>query len=79
MVGAYVPLRMEGNIVVNGVLVSCYPSANHDFANIGMKPGHLFPEIMEWIFGLDNGFSVYAYVSEDDGSWVQMVGDIITR
>ena len=70
---------MEGNILVNGVLASCYPSAYHDLANIGMKPVQLFPDIMEWIFGVDNGFSVYAKVTEDVGSWVRMGGDIKTR
>ena len=78
MVGAYVPLTMESNILVNVVLASCYPSANHDLANIGMKPGQLFPEIIEWVFGLDNGFSVYAKISEDVGSRVQVGGDIKT-
>ena len=62
--------------MVNGVLASCYPSAYHDVANIGMKPMQLYPEIMEWIFGVDNGFSVYAKVSEDTSRWIQMGGDI---
>ena len=65
---------MNGNIFVDGVLASCYPSVDHDLANIAMKPVQLFPEIMDWIFGMDNGFSVYAKVSEDVGSWVQIDG-----
>ena len=64
--------------MVNGVLASCYLSVYHDVANIGMKPMQLYPEIMEWIFGVDNGFSVYAKVSEDASRWIQMGGDIKT-
>ena len=30
-IGANVPLTKEGNIMVDGVLASCYPSADHDF------------------------------------------------
>ena len=64
---------MEGNILVNGVLDFCYPTAYHDLANIGMKPVQLYPEIMEWIFGKDNGFSVYAKLSEDTSKWVRPI------
>ena len=73
MLGAFVPLTMHGNILVDGVLASCYPSVHHDLANIGMKPVQLFPEIMDSIFGVDNGFSVYVKISEDVGRWVQIV------
>ena len=42
---------MEGNIVVDGVLASCYASCHHDLNHIGALPIQLFPKIMEWIFG----------------------------
>ena len=45
--GLYVPLTMEGNIVVGGVLASCYPSVPHDLAHMGMTPIRLFPSIFE--------------------------------
>ena len=71
--GAFVPLTREGNIVVDGILASCHASGHHDLANIGMKPVQTFPGIMNWIFGVDNGFSVYVKVSEYVDKWVQMV------
>ena len=36
------PLTMEGNIIVDGVLASCYASFDHDLAHIAMAP-------MQWI------------------------------
>ena len=65
---------MEGNIVVDGVLASCYPSCHHDVSHIGMRPVSWFPELMQWIFGEDNGFSVYANVLEHLGGLVFPVG-----
>ena len=55
MKGAHVPLPMEANIVVDGVLASCYPSYNHDLGHIGMMPIQMFPTLLEWIFCDDNG------------------------
>ena len=55
---------MEGNIVVDGVLASCYPSTYHDMAHIGMAPVQWFPEMIEWIFGDDNGLFAYANILE---------------
>ena len=52
-VGAHVPLTMEGNIMVDGVLASCYAFTNHDLAHLGMSPMRIYPEIVEWIFGKD--------------------------
>ena len=49
--GAYVPLTMEGNIVVEGVLTSCYADFHHDLAHLGLIPIQIFPVIMEWLFG----------------------------
>ena len=50
---------MEGRIVVDGVLASCYASTYHDLAYIGMVALQSFPKVMEWIFGDDTGFQVY--------------------
>ena len=36
--GAFVPLTMKGNIVVDGVLASCYASFDHDLAHFVMTP-----------------------------------------
>ena len=44
---------MEGSIVVDSVLASCYPSAHHDLAHIALTPIRWFPKIFEWIFGDD--------------------------
>ena len=55
IVGAYVPLTDEENIVVDRILASCYASFDHDLAHIAMTPMKLFPELMEWIFGDNNG------------------------
>ena len=44
------PLTMEGNIVVDGVLASCYASCDHDVANWAMSPLKWFPEMLNWIF-----------------------------
>ena len=68
---------MEGNLVVDEVLASCYPSANHDLAHIGMMPTRYFPSIMELIFGEDNGFSVFSNIANDLGGWVLPAKDFI--
>ena len=51
---------MEGTIIVDGVLASCYPFADHDISHFGMTPLRWFPGPVEWMFGEDNGMSVYA-------------------
>ena len=61
---------MEGNIVVNDVLVSCYPDIDHDMSHFGMTPIRLFPVMIQWIFGEDNGISSYANVAEYVADWV---------
>ena len=63
--GAYTPLTMEGNIIVEEVLASCYAFGNHDFAHVGVTPIRWFKRIMmKLIFGQNNGFSVYAITAE---------------
>ena len=56
---------MDGNIIVDGVLASCYPCSHHDLAHISMTPIRWFPQMMKWIFGEENGFLVVVKVAED--------------
>ena len=69
-VGAYVPLTVEGTILVDGVLASCYTSADHDLAHFAMAPSQWFPNKMEMIFGKDNGFSVFAKLVKNLVKWL---------
>ena len=64
ILGAYSPLTMEGNIVVDGILVSCYASADHNLAHLGMTPMRWFPDIVDYIFGNDH---VYVNIAKDLG------------
>ena len=61
---------MEGNIIVDGVLASCYPSADHDLAHISMAPMQWFPGFTEFIFGFDNEMQAYVYILNDLWGWV---------
>ena len=61
--GVYVPVTMNGNIIVDGVLASCYPSVDHDLAHFRMTPLRWFPEATEWIFGQDNGWQVFVKIT----------------
>ena len=65
---------MEGNIVVDGVLASCYPSCHHDMAHIGMTPLSWFPKVTKWIFDEDNGFLVYVKVLDYFGRFLMPDG-----
>ena len=69
LLGAYVPLTMEGNIVVNEVLASCYPSTHHDLAHFAMTPFRYFPQLIMSIFHDENGFSGFVKIMEDFGKW----------
>ena len=68
--GTYVPLTMEGTILVDGVLASCYASFDHHLAHIAMTPIRWFPGVMEWIFGWDNGSPSYVNIIKDFGKWI---------
>ena len=46
--------------MVDGVLASCYASVDHELAHIGMLSIQWFPEIMQWVFGEDDGYSIFA-------------------
>ena len=56
---------MEGTIVVDGILTSCYASVDHDIAHIGMSPLRWFPGIMRWIFGAENERSPFVTMAKD--------------
>ena len=68
--GAYVPVTMEGNLIVDGILASCYPSFDHDVLHFGMTPLRWFPGMTEWFFGEDDGVSGYIYTLAHMGLWV---------
>ena len=61
---------MNGNIVVDGVLASCYAFPDHSLAHIGMTPICWFPGIVNWIFGGKNGSQGYVNFTEDLGRFL---------
>ena len=52
--GAYTAMTIDGNIVVDEVLASCYAFSDQNLAHIATIPLRWFPEIMNWIFAVDN-------------------------
>ena len=68
--GAFVPLTMQGNIVVDGVLASCYGSYNHDIAHIAMTPMRWFPDLLELIFGREIGSPKFVNIAQNFGEWL---------
>ena len=64
------PLTATGNIVVDGVVASCYASTDHDLAHIGTFPMRWFPTMVEWILGQDIGISAYSNILIVIGEWV---------
>ena len=60
--GAYVPVTMEGNIIVDRVLASCYASSDHHLAHLVMAPIRWFPEMIQWVFGEDDGSTAYVNI-----------------
>ena len=61
---------MQGSIVVDGVLASCYAFSDHDLAHIGTASIRWIPQIMEWIFGMEKGMLAYGAITEDVGRWI---------
>ena len=67
--GAYTPVTMDGNIVVNGILASCYASvSSHDLAHLAMKKVQRFPALLEIIIGIDNGSPSIVNILENIGN-----------
>ena len=63
--GAYTPLTMDCNIIVDSILASCYAYFDHDVANIGMTPMQWYPEVMDWIIGKDKESPGYVNLLSD--------------
>ena len=63
--------------MVDGVLTSCYPSASHELSHLAMTPIQWFPEIIEWIFGKDNGSPGYIVFWEELGKWILPNGQLL--
>ena len=61
--------------MVDGVLASCYASADHDLAHIGMTPIRWFPDVIEWIFGHENGQQSYTGILEKFGTLLAQIGN----
>ena len=68
---------MEGNIVVDGVLASCYAVVDHGIAKIVMKPIQWYPDVVKLVFGDENGASAYISVVKTIGRWLLPPGSII--
>ena len=60
--------------MVQGVLASCYASADHDLLHFVMTPLRWFPEIIEWILGEDNGLQVYVKIAAHVAQLVTPLG-----
>ena len=58
---------MEGNIIVDGVLTSCYGIVDHDIVQIVMKPIQWYPNIIESVFGDENGVPIFLSVAQNFG------------
>ena len=71
ILGAYVPLTMVCNIVVDGILASCYASFDHNLAHLGMTPMRWFPDIVDSIFGEKH---VYVNIVKNLGRLVLIAG-----
>ena len=56
--------------MVDGVLASCYAFFDHDLAHIAMTPILWFPEMIQWIFGDENGNNLFALTAEDIAKWI---------
>ena len=61
---------MEGNIVVDGVLASCYPSTDHDMAHLLIAPLRWIPELTGLVFGEEKPFASYVKTVLEFGKWI---------
>ena len=74
--GAYVPLTLDGNIVVDGILASCYASLIHDLSHISFKPMQWFPNIIQQIFGEDDEAPAFMKTAKEIKKWFMPYGQL---
>ena len=55
--------------MVDHVLASCYPSADHELSHLTMTPIQHFSEMTNLIFGEDYGYQVSVSLAEHIGTW----------
>ena len=65
---------MEGNIVVEDILASCYAFTDHDLAHTGVMPMRYFPWIAAWVLGENNGSPVFVEIAQQLGSVIMPYG-----
>ena len=68
--GAYTPLLVDGNIMVNGVLASCYAYADHDIVHFAMVPMQMYSKAIEWVFGMNKGLPGFVSIAIDLHKWI---------
>ena len=56
---------MEGNIVVDGVLASCYANYDHDISHFAVAPISLMPRLIEAVFNVHNESPGYVSLVDD--------------
>ena len=61
---------MEGNIVVDGIVASCYASFDHNLAHFTMTPMQWYPEIIKWVLGVEDGAPAYVTTAKELGRWL---------
>ena len=65
------PLALEGNIMVDYILASCYADiSDHNLAHLSMIPMRTFSAVVEWIFGDDIGFSIFVNTAIELGTYL---------
>ena len=63
---------MEGNILVDGVLASCYASFNHDIQHVVMKPLLWFPSMMDLLLGEEKAIHSYVTILQHVGEMMSV-------
>ena len=63
-------ITMEGNIVVDDVLASCYASSDHDIAHFVMAPIRWFPDFLKLFSAKENVFLMYVAIAKEIGKWL---------
>ena len=63
---------MEGNILVDGVLASCYASFNHDIQQVVMKPLLWFPSMVDLLLGEEKSLNSYVTILEHVGEMMSL-------